>query len=518
MAATSDWISLARRLAESPDDGAALAALRALAGSPSPPAWPQAAPPPEPADLHGDPAPEPPARWHARRLLALTTAADAAQRAYHARWLWHLLDAENPDALPRVSVVIGTYQRAARVCEAVESALAQDYPAKEVVVVDDASSDDTAARLAAFGGRISVIRRAVNGGAAAARNDGVRAARGELVQFLDSDDLLRPGALSLKVAALAARPQAGLCFSELEFHDLESGLPRERRTRIPPGSPTCASRAPLHALIGRFFRFPSCVMVPRWRILAVGGFDARLRLHDDRLFYGHLGIAGVACIAIDRPLTRIRTHPGSLSHSGDPRLDGPLAGLLLLNELLPRPDLWWLLRDVLAMLHWNGTWPPTQALPPEDDRRREFERFLAGLTAIAEGRLASGRSPRPLAADMAAGLAAIRAQEPWEGPLSERLDVAIARCAAAGPPPGPDDLADWRGALDPAASGAAFQTLFAALGADLRRGRPWVPLATLDGRPFRSLAHPARRRWRLLAKVARRLGEGPARRLARLLG
>ncbi len=194
-----------------------------------------------------------------------------------------------------------------------------------------------------------------------------------------------------------------------------------------------------------------------------------------------------------------------------------LAGLLLLNELLRRPDLWAVARGPVAMQFWDGTWSAFEDQRPATPLA-EFERLLEGLRALAAGSLAGEVSPAPLAAELAAALADIRSREPWQGPLSQRLDAALDACLAARPP-GPRDLDLWRrGSFDPLFNAAAFRLLFAALGRDLRRGRPWVRLATLDERPFRAIPHPAKRRWRLLARLARRLGEGPARQLARIIG
>lgn len=93
--------------------------------------------------------------------------------------------------LPLISVVIPTYNRAEKVCAAVDSILQQTYPNVEAVVVDDGSTDDTQARLDRYRDRVRVIHQA-NAGPSAAMNRGISAARGEFVSFLGSDDLLLP--------------------------------------------------------------------------------------------------------------------------------------------------------------------------------------------------------------------------------------------------------------------------------------------------------------------------------------
>jgi glycosyltransferase involved in cell wall biosynthesis len=117
-----------------------------------------------------------------------------------------------------VSVVVIGYNDATHLPAAVASALAQGDAVREVIVVDDASTDDTpdvAAKLAAEESRVRVIRRATNsGGCGTPRNDGTDAAQAPWLMFLDSDDVLPPGAVdALLTAALRdnADVAAGLC-------------------------------------------------------------------------------------------------------------------------------------------------------------------------------------------------------------------------------------------------------------------------------------------------------------------
>lgn len=112
-------------------------------------------------------------------------------------------------AAPRVSVILPTYNRAASLRAACESVLSQSFRDLELLVVDDASSEDVASVIREIGDpRIRYIRRERNGGASAARNTGLAAARGELIAFQDSDDLWLPGKLARQVAQLDALPRA----------------------------------------------------------------------------------------------------------------------------------------------------------------------------------------------------------------------------------------------------------------------------------------------------------------------
>jgi glycosyltransferase involved in cell wall biosynthesis len=86
--------------------------------------------------------------------------------------------------------------------DAIDSALAQDHPATEVVVVDDGSTDDSREVIAEYGNRITAVLKD-NGGQASAFNAGFAAAHGEVVLFLDADDLLLPTAVSAVARCLA---------------------------------------------------------------------------------------------------------------------------------------------------------------------------------------------------------------------------------------------------------------------------------------------------------------------------
>ena len=118
--------------------------------------------------------------------------------------------------MPRVSVVIPTFNRATVLPEAVDSVLDQTYKDLEILIVDDGSTDDTRRSIQERFGSLSQIRflSKTNGGPASARNMGIRRSEGELIAFLDSDDLWIPEKLELQVRQIDRSPQAGLCFCD----------------------------------------------------------------------------------------------------------------------------------------------------------------------------------------------------------------------------------------------------------------------------------------------------------------
>lgn len=104
-----------------------------------------------------------------------------------------------------VSVVIPAYNCAKYVAESIQSALDQDYPDKEIIVVNDGSTDDTLEVVRQFGDAVRIIDQP-NSGPPAARNAGLRAVRGDYVAFLDGDDVWVPGKIAAQVGRLVADP------------------------------------------------------------------------------------------------------------------------------------------------------------------------------------------------------------------------------------------------------------------------------------------------------------------------
>ena len=129
-------------------------------------------------------------------------------------------------SLPLVSGIMAAYNYERYVAEALDSALAQDYPEDrlELIVIDDGSTDGTSeiARGYAerFGGRIRYIRQD-NAGLAAATTRGLQEARGELITLLDADDLWLASRTQLLVAALARNPNAGLVYGDMRVIDCD---------------------------------------------------------------------------------------------------------------------------------------------------------------------------------------------------------------------------------------------------------------------------------------------------------
>lgn len=125
-----------------------------------------------------------------------------------------------------VSTIVPVFNRPRQLREAVASVLAQDYRPIEVLIVDDGSTDETVAaadRLAQEHDAVRAIHQS-NGGPGRAREAGRQEARGEFIQYLDSDDLLLPGKFSAQVAGLQARPECGVSYGWTQYRRPDGSL------------------------------------------------------------------------------------------------------------------------------------------------------------------------------------------------------------------------------------------------------------------------------------------------------
>jgi glycosyltransferase involved in cell wall biosynthesis len=176
-----------------------------------------------------------------------------------------------------VSVVIPCFNQAHFLAEAIESALDQDYPAIETVVVDDGSVDN-ACEVAARYPEVKRLRQA-NRGVAAARNHGLAESSGAFVIFLDADDRLLPGAVTIGVEALRKRP--GVAFASGMSRDIGEDGRVIRGTQ----QPLVSQDHYLHLLEDCFIWSGSSAVYRRSAVEGVGGFDEGLEAGDDYRLY-----------------------------------------------------------------------------------------------------------------------------------------------------------------------------------------------------------------------------------------
>lgn len=201
-----------------------------------------------------------------------------------------------PDAL--VSVIIPVYNGERYLAEALQSVLVQTYQPVEVIMIDDGSVDESAAMARSF--PMVQLYSQPNQGVAAARNRGLKLARGEWLAFLDQDDLWLPDKLSRQMARLQHQPKAE-CVLTQQLIFLEAGFERPAWLR-----PELLDQAQPGLT-------PSTLLAHRSVFAKVGEFDLGHSTASDVDWFFRARDAGIALETVPRPLVRKRVHSGNQS-------------------------------------------------------------------------------------------------------------------------------------------------------------------------------------------------------------
>lgn len=217
--------------------------------------------------------------------------------------------------MPKVSVVIPTYNRRDKVVEALESVLRQTHQDMEIVVVDDGGSDGTPERIAKFfsDNRLRVISQP-NLGASAARNRGAAETSGEWLAFLDSDDLWLEDKIQKQLEAMEKHPESPACYTEEIWF--------RRGVRVNPGK--------IHAKFsGWIFDrclplciiSPSSIMIKRKVFELLGGFDESFPACEDYDLWLRLSARHPIHLLDEQLIVKRNGHEGQLSaiHFGQDR-------------------------------------------------------------------------------------------------------------------------------------------------------------------------------------------------------
>jgi glycosyltransferase involved in cell wall biosynthesis len=198
---------------------------------------------------------------------------------------------------PLVSVIVPVRNGERFLGEALDSVLAQDYEPVELIVVDDGSTDGSGDIAGARGAH--VIRQE-GGGLAAARNAGLAAAQGELVAFIDADDVWLPGKLVRQVEYLLDRPDVGFVYTSWTIL-LEPGV------SVPPQFAKGWRRP-------RAGYLPSALVVRSSVLDQVGLFDPTYAIGEDADWLARANEAGIRHDVLPDVLVRYRIHEANLIH------------------------------------------------------------------------------------------------------------------------------------------------------------------------------------------------------------
>jgi glycosyltransferase involved in cell wall biosynthesis len=208
--------------------------------------------------------------------------------------------------VPAVSVVIPAYNAEGTIAETLASLLAQTFTDFEALVIDDGSADRTAEVAGGTGDPRVRVLGIPNGGVAHARNQAISQAHGDLIAFLDADDLWEPRKLELQVAALERQPEAGWCVTggvRIDESSNEIGpLP------LLTSSDVCRTLLLRSMTVGHL----SSGMVRKTILDQAGGFDARFSQCADWDLWLRLSVTAPVAVLSDR-LLRYRTTAGNMS-------------------------------------------------------------------------------------------------------------------------------------------------------------------------------------------------------------
>ena len=203
--------------------------------------------------------------------------------------------------LPLVSVIIPVLNGERFLAAAVASIRRQGYPSLEIIVVDDGSTDGTAAVASALGGEVRCVSQA-NAGPPSARNRGLEMARGQLIGFLDADDLWSEDKLEVQVGRLRADPELDAVMGTTQVLRPVAPTADAEVLGEPAGPP-----ALLLSLGSALFR--------RELFDRVGRFDASQRMDDDVDWFLRAVEAGARILPLSHVVQYYRRHEGNITNA-----------------------------------------------------------------------------------------------------------------------------------------------------------------------------------------------------------
>ncbi|MDN5940438.1 MAG: glycosyltransferase [Nitrospira sp.] len=211
--------------------------------------------------------------------------------------------------MPRVSIIIPAYNCARYIGRALDSVCAQTYKDYEILVVDDGSTDDTKDVVMQYGRKVTYLYQQ-NRGVSAARNHAISKSSGELLAYLDADDMWYPEKLERQVAFLDAHHECGMIHSEISVINEQDEIlyvrfNQETKRSVPQGY--C-----IEALL-RCSHIQTLTVVERRNYFERAGvFDERLPIAQDYLHWIMIAAGGQGVGYLAEPLGKYRWRTGSL--------------------------------------------------------------------------------------------------------------------------------------------------------------------------------------------------------------
>lgn len=208
---------------------------------------------------------------------------------------------------PLVSVIIPVYNREKYIAATLQSVFDQDYRPLEVIVVDDGSTDNSAEIIRSFKEALYFFQRHKGSGPALARNLGIRHSRGELISFLDSDDIWLSAKTRLQSDFLMKNPKIGYVLCQVK-NFLEAGVDQPSWINGNETNHTCSSY------------LPSALMAGRSLFDQIGFFDPHFALGEDTDWFFRAKEKVIPMAILPEILLHRRIHEANLMHMHEDRL------------------------------------------------------------------------------------------------------------------------------------------------------------------------------------------------------
>ncbi len=273
-----------------------------------------------------------------------------------------------------VSIIIPAYNSARYIRETVESALNQTWQNREIIVVDDGSTDDTSSAVSSY--PVTLIRKA-NGGASSARNVGLSAAKGDFIQWLDSDDLLAHDKIERQIAHAGDRVLLSGQWSRF--------ITSKETAEFRPDSLWCDLEPTDWMYLkmrDNVWMPPAAFLVPRSLTDASGPWNEEMSLDDDGEYFGRVidNSMFIRFVSDAKIYKRegMSTQLSALASLTPRKLESEAYSLFVFSDLLLKREDSPRTREVVCLLlkRWSHYFYPNR--PDVIDRMRRKTESLGG--------------------------------------------------------------------------------------------------------------------------------------------